>query len=431
MTSIISKSKIFFIVSFYFAINGSMVFSQVSRINFQREQELAREKRQTEEILLESSILSNRISAKKSLMKGLFELDAIEDWIDASEYVMGPGDILSINIVGNVNHYLEVIVSPDGYLDIPGFSTIDVRGKSLQDTRQLIQSNLSLFFKNTHIYTHLIGIRPMKVYVLGEVYNPGAYIAKPTDRLFDVISRSGGMKQLAVIHKIEIQREDDRIIIDGNDYLFYGNMESNPFIKDGDAIYVPRANPYEETITVQGGFLKPGIYPVKEGEKLSDFLYRQSDFSENAELNVVTITRNRPDRNKIIRIEIDSKNPLNSLDKVFLQPRDVIEIGILSEVYVQGEVKVPGAYPYVVGFKAIDYIGLAGGNTQRGSAESVKIFHTGGTKSKGLHTTMSRGDVIVVPKSFTFGMVGQLSTLQIISYTASTLLTIYVLKEKW
>ncbi|MCK4824119.1 SLBB domain-containing protein, partial [bacterium] len=447
-----------------------------------------------------NEILQQRIKNKKILEKGLFELNAIEDWVNPEEYVLGSGDILAINLVGNLNLYFEVLVSSEGLVDIPGHSTVDVKNMTLAEAKTLIIEKLQGFYKGTETYVNLVGIRPMKVFVLGEVCSPGACIAKPTDRLFDVLSRCGGPKRLADLNAIHLYHDSDTLIINGNEYFIKGDLTQNPHVLDGDVIFIPKAIPYEQTVTVQGGVLEPGLYPIYHDENLFQFLSQYINYSDDVQLGLVAVTRLVNNQKKTIEIDLNKSDGKKKLQKFILKPGDIIEIGILNQVYVQGEVNMPGAYPFVSGFKAvdyvglaggnnsdgskriaiithedgtesnglytniqrrdvitvplsteqvyvqgevnmpgayplissfkaIDYVGLAGGNTDKGRVRTVHVIHKDGTKSKGFYTDIQRGDVIIVPRSFAAVFIGNLGVLQVISTLASVILTINVISR--
>jgi len=373
--------------------------SQVSRIDFQKQQEIGKEDRATQEILNERAVLDRRIQERKALYKNMQDLDALEGWVDPKTYLIGAGDILGINIIGAESRYMEVIVSPEGKLNIPGVMTISVAEMTLNQVKNVIKERLSNYFKDTSISVTLASIRLMKVFVLGEVYSPGACVAKPTDRLFDVLSRSGGVKRLAMLNSIEIYRDSDTLIIRGNEYFVSGDLNKNPYIMDGDVIFVPKAVPYEQTVTVQGGVLEPGLYPISYTETFSQFLSQYIDYTEDVQLGSVTVTRFVNNQKKTMVIDLNASDAVQQLQGFILESGDIIEIGILNQVYVQGEVNIPGAYPFIGGYKAIDYVGLAGGNNPDGSKRKAIITHEDGTESNGLYSNIRRGDIITVPLS--------------------------------
>ena len=89
---------------------------------------------------------------------------------------------------------------------------------------------------------------------------------------------------------------------------------------------------------------------------------------------------------------------------------------------VNGFVQKPGAYAYVPGYLAYNYISMAGGNTKDGSINKMKIIHSDGTSSRNVNTILKRGDVIIVERSTINTLAGNMSILQIVA----SLLTIYM-----
>ena len=89
---------------------------------------------------------------------------------------------------------------------------------------------------------------------------------------------------------------------------------------------------------------------------------------------------------------------------------------------VNGFVQNPGAYAYVPGYLAYNYISMAGGNTKDGSINKIKIIHSNGSSSRNADTVLKRGDVIIVERSTINTLAGNMSILQIVA----SLLTIYM-----
>ena len=90
---------------------------------------------------------------------------------------------------------------------------------------------------------------------------------------------------------------------------------------------------------------------------------------------------------------------------------------------VNGFVYTPGGYGYFPGYISADYISLAGGNTINGDPNRCIIIHRDGTEEKGLMVVISRGDVIVVPRTLKDALIGDVSFMQIIVSLVTILLT--------
>jgi protein involved in polysaccharide export with SLBB domain len=380
-----------------FLVCGVTAHAQMD--DFRTKKQEAKEKRATDSIQRSSTILEERIKARRALEKSLFELDVVDSWVDPEEYLIGPGDILAINLSGGFPLYLEVLVSAEGLVDVPGHFSVNVKGKTLSESKALLQNKMQDYYKDAEISVNLVGIRPMKVYVLGEVYSPGSCLSKPTDRLFDVLARIGGAKRLANLNAIQIFRDTDTLLINGLQYQLEGNLAANPRLFDGDVIFVSPAVLNEETVTVQGGVLEPGLYPIYPGQSLYNFLSRYINFSEDAELGLISITRSGTGGLDVHTFDMNTPQVSNEIREFLLRAGDLLEISIFSEVYVQGEVNLPGSFPFVRSYNAIDYIGMAGGHTDKGSRHKVIITHQDGTESQGYSTIIKRGDRIFVPFS--------------------------------
>ena len=420
---------------FRFAVVFLLLFCGVSlaqsdKIEFKVRQQAAKEKRTTEEAIRTNAILDQRIQNRKTLEKALIELDAVDGWVIPEEYPMGPGDILAINLSGSLPQYLEVLVSSEGLVDVPGHFTVDLKGKTLAEAKSLLEKKLRTYYQDSDVSINLVSIRPMKVFVLGNVYSIGACLAKPMDRLFDVITRSGGAKRLANLSDIRIYRGADTLIVDGAKYQRTGDLASNPRLLDGDVVFVPSAILNEQTVSVQGGVLEPGLYPLYHKQTLSSFLENYMDYGEDVELGTITVTRYEQNDKKMYAFDLNNPEVDKEMRQFQVQAGDMIEIGMLSQIYVQGEVNLPGAYPFISNFKAIDYIGLAGGNTRRGRSRAITVIHQDGTRSKGLYSEVTRGDVIVVPMSLTSILAGESGVIQVIGTVASIFLTINVISNR-
>lgn len=411
------------IVIFLFFIQ--LLFSQVRRIDFQKNQETKEQNQQTEEIFKTNNVINARIAKRKQLEKSIVDLGVLDKTINDSLYIIGPGDILSVNIISAKPIYFEMIVSPEGKVDIPGLTTINLDGLSLKDGKEKIKNNLENKFINSEIFVQLVEVKLVKVFLTGAVINPGATSVKASERVIDIIISSGGINELGKMYNVELTRNDSAIILNGYDYLLHNDMSNNPYVKAGDVINVKKADPYSETIAVRGATNKTGLYPIQKDEKLSNFLMRYDNFGSAIKIEQINITRYKDDKKRTINIDM-----INNSKNIKLKPGDILEFPMISEIYVQGFVNVPGAYPFVSGYKAIDYIGLAGGNNENGNAKRVIIIRKNGEKLKGFHTTIKRGDVIVVPPSMKYSLFDETGVFGVFSTMVSIILTIVVLTEK-
>jgi hypothetical protein len=107
------------------------------------------------------------------------------------DYVLGPGDGLSIELWGGVSQHLQRVVDREGRVALPEAGAIQVNGRSLGDVQQLVQSVLRSEFRDVHADVSLARLRTLRVYVVGDVERPGAYdvssLSTPLNALYQTV----------------------------------------------------------------------------------------------------------------------------------------------------------------------------------------------------------------------------------------------------
>jgi len=98
---------------------------------------------------------------------------------EQDEYRLGPGDVLSIAVLGHEElSYRErepITVRPDGKVSLPLMSTVEVAGKTPGEVEELLTAALSKRYKHVDVVVNILRPRPRRIYVLGEVQEPGAF----------------------------------------------------------------------------------------------------------------------------------------------------------------------------------------------------------------------------------------------------------------
>ncbi len=108
------------------------------------------------------------------------------------DYVLGPGDGLSIELWGGVSEHLQRVVDREGRVTLPEAGAIEVNGRSLGDVQQLVQSVLRSEFRDVHADVALARLRTVRVYVVGDVLRPGAYDVSSLSTPLNALYQAGG-----------------------------------------------------------------------------------------------------------------------------------------------------------------------------------------------------------------------------------------------
>jgi protein involved in polysaccharide export with SLBB domain len=332
---------------------------------------------------------------------------ALETIINPDEYLVGPGDLFSINILGGEEMVFPAQVTPEGKLIIQTVGTLFVNKKPLSQVQKKVMEAGEKKYKVTKVTASLIQLRVFRVHVTGEVDNPGTFVAQAVDRASVLIDRAGGITDWADSRHIEIRHKNGSLdLLDVFKFKKLGLLEQNIYMQNGDVIYVPAIKLSEKTVTLEGYVTQPGIHQIVDGEMLSSFLLRVDAFNRRLDPHQIYVTRiDAKGENKIININLlEKNNSTNSAlpNDIILENGDKIHVPSLkNRVYVHGAVFAPGSFSYNVGFRARDYVGLAGGTEEMGNIRGIRVIHfSDGSIGKGPNAYVERGDTVIVPRAF-------------------------------
>ncbi len=305
----------------------------------------------------------------------------LEHPVDPEQYIVGPGDRFLITVFPLSDEDFLTQVTADGHLIIPSLGFIPVAGKTLAEMQQELdrKSRKKYISGKGKLRASLVGLRFFRVHVIGAVNLPGIYTLQHINRLSDALTAAGGLSDIADYYAIEVRRhQGETLSIDYSSYLRSGDLNANPFLLDGDVIFVRRADTSLPKITIEGRFRNRGIHYAKPGETAEDLLMRIADITRNQDLRNAVLKRTDGEKGEdtIIRLFDARAHTNGSTRGHVLQDGDIISIpSIRDSVYVQGAVQYPGAYPYHAGFLARDYAGLAGPNFQSDGLTSFQTRH--------------------------------------------------------
>jgi len=264
----------------------------------------------------------------------------------------------------------------------------------------------------------LTKLRTFRVFVSGEVFRPGIYGTNPITRVSEVVNQAR-LKGMASRANIRLIKNEGEVPVDLYRFEIEGDPEANPYVRDGDMIYVP---PMRASVTVRGAVygsgvyelrvsaltaeqtrVSEGIYELEEGESVSHLLRKAGGVTPWADLRNCYIERLNPNSPERTKIELDLGELTaegGSAQGVELMDGDILVIPSLEErVYVQGAVNSPGSFSYQPNLRVDEYIGLAGGPTDRANLSRVKVLRADGKNLSGkVNPVVQRGDRIVVPQ---------------------------------
>lgn len=233
-----------------------------------------------------------------------------------NEYVIGPGDELSLKVWGRPEASAgKMIVGPDGYITVPRIGFIQTKGRTRHSVAREIRSKLLKFYSNPEISFSIDAYHNNKAFVLGRVENPGVVTFPGEGTLLEALSIAGGYSTEAedtYLTRCSIIRGNDTIIwIDLNELLQNGNMALNAKIMNNDVIFIPESQ--SELVYVMGEVVTPGAYNMTGRLTLLDSLMLAGGPTDNARDTHLYLIRKTGDNKGAVR-EINLEHLLKTAD---------------------------------------------------------------------------------------------------------------------
>lgn len=315
------------------------------------------------------------------------EQPLLDKEIDPQEYTVGPGDVLLLSILGEVNYSYQIVITPEGTAPIPSVGSVHISGLSLQEAKEKIKAKVLTSYKGVAITVTLVGLRQFLVSVVGEVTEPGMYVAQASQRAVDLIQVAKGISANASRRNIQVKRRDGRVKwVDLEKFKRAGDYKRNPYLQEGDIIFVPAEQKEISQIGIYGAVRSPGEFEFCPGDSLFDLIELGQGLRDDALLEEAEIVRFHPDGKGTYNIKLSLANlyasnpgseniPLQAEDRLFIRfaPNPYAK----AEATIRGEVKFPGTYPIQEGkSKLTDLVNLAGGLTQAASLAEAQMFRT-------------------------------------------------------
>ncbi len=179
------------------------------------------------------------------------------------DYVLGPGDALHINVNSSSGQLdAEVTIQSDGRILLPRLGGVSLGGVAYARAEAALQQAIQRFWPGAEVTAGMTRLRPISVYVIGEVQTPGLTIVPALSTLMDGLYAAGGVRKSGSLRNIGLMRNGRPVTsVDLYDLLLAGSRKGDAFLRDRDVVFVPRIGP---TAAVAGAVAQPGIFELKD-----------------------------------------------------------------------------------------------------------------------------------------------------------------------
>ena len=273
----------------------------------------------------------------------------VDDIPVGPDYVLGPGDDLTINVWGAVDSTLVRTVDRNGRIVLPKVGDLRIWGLTFSQADRLIRDELARFFRGFQTSVTMGRLRTVSVHVVGEVCQPGVYTLSSLATVTNALFSAGGPTKLGSLREVRLLRSNVQVArVDLYDFLQRGDRTRDYRLESGDTIFVPTVG---DVVAVAGEVKRPAIYEVQTGTRLADVVTLAGGVTPTSYLKRVQIVRALPNAERAT-LDVDltghylkgdeASNPLiNAGDLVLIHPADP---RVYNFVKVDGAVRYPGAY---------------------------------------------------------------------------------------
>ena len=218
-----------------------------------------------------------------------------------SRYVLGPGDVVVVEIYGASQKSMQLTVSPEGEITVPGYGPIQVSGLSVESANARIRSTLGSRYSSSNIKMSVNRSRTIMVHVMGEVKAPGTYRLSGYATVFHALYMAGGIANLGTLRNIKVSRGGRIIsVVDVYEFILNGRLAGNVSLQDDDVIQV---GTYDCIVGITGNVKRPMFYEMRKNETISTLLKYAGGFTGDAYTKSVRVQRSTGERHSVHNVE--------------------------------------------------------------------------------------------------------------------------------
>lgn len=231
-----------------------------------RESEAKQKNEMKEEITRASQVKENRVFTER---RGV------------PEYIIGPGDILTINLRegSKVNTY-DTLVRPDGKISYSFIDNITVNGHTAGEVNEILTEALKRYIREPRLEIVIKEYKSKSVLLFGQINilqqgisGPGKYPLLGKTRVLDLIVAAGGAISgkdtgNADLRQVELVRRGERYSLNLYNAMFRGDVSDNVILDSGDIVTVPEMPTFAERVYVFGQVGSQGILKLKDSQDL-------------------------------------------------------------------------------------------------------------------------------------------------------------------
>ncbi len=273
-----------------------------------------------------------------------------------SDYIVGPGDKVSVQIFGKENNDLELEVTREGQIIFPTYGPFSVTGLTFSEMKRLLTAKIKEKIIGVDVIVGMASLRSMRVFVLGDAYKPGPYTLSSLSSITHAIFAAGGINDIGSLRNIQLKRSGKLVkTLDLYEFLIEGDSSNDVLLQSGDVIFV---SPVGNTVAIEGQVRRPAIYELKKGDDFSALIKMSGGLLASAFAKSTIVERyNENNLRTVLNIDLTNKQQLSQK----VNNGDAVKVMKASDSFTEsvtliGAITRPGKYQWREGQRVTDLL---------------------------------------------------------------------------
>lgn len=273
-----------------------------------------------------------------------------------SEYLVGPGDSIKVQLYGKENKEFDLTINREGVIQFPELGPISVVGLNFAELRDVLSQRVKEQMIGIESNITMGELRSIRIFVAGDAYKPGSYTVSSLSTITQALFVAGGVNDIGSLRNVQLKRKGRLVgTLDLYDLLMRGDASGDLSLHSGDVVFIPSVG---GLVSVTGEVRRPAIYELKQNETMADVIAMAAGLNPGAYPKSSSVERyNAKSLKSIVNVDLTTQQGQNTLAKA----GDVIRVKSASEQYesaitVAGAVVRPGKYQWFAGQKISDVL---------------------------------------------------------------------------
>ena len=267
-----------------------------------------------------------------------------------SNYRLGAGDEIIIDIWGTSQVTIQETISPDGAINIENLGLVFLNGMTVNQATSYLRKELNKIYAglddeqpSSQIKVSLGNSRTIQVNVMGEVYQPGTYALSAFSTVFHALYSAGGVSEIGSLRNIQVVRNGKNIAtVDVYGFIMHGKTKDDIRLQEGDVIIV---SPYESLVKIEGNVKRPMKYEMKNDETVATLLKYAGNFASDAYTRSIKVVRQNGKEYQVFTVEDIDYSVFKLKDGDVLTAEAILN-RYENKLEIKGAVYRPGIYQF-------------------------------------------------------------------------------------